>query len=354
MKSFIRINSLLLSIIFLFANCGRNIISNEDDINIDIINGVLFVDVTTENLPTTLNGFSMDAHTGDLDNDGDLDIIIASEFRENIMLLNDGTGKFTDVSLARLPRTRHDSEDVGIADFDSDGDFDIIIVSEDDQINELYFNDGKGFFTDVSSRIPVTGISNAVLVEDINNDSFPDILIGNNGSNFILINDGTGNFVDESNLRFPTNNDITQDIELGDVDNDGDLDLLLGNENNNSLWINKGNGFFEINDTNEFLSFPGKEETREADFGDVDNDGDLDIIFANIFNALSGGFSQNRLLLNDGFGHFTDVTTTNYPNEKLRSFDADFIDLNDDGYLDILTSNLNFSGNNLSEYEVFK
>ena len=73
------------------------------------------------------------------------------------------------------------------------------MVSEDDKTNELYLNRGDGTFEDGGSRIPVTGTSNSVVVVDINSDGAPDILIGNNGQNNLLINNGKGYFKDENN-----------------------------------------------------------------------------------------------------------------------------------------------------------
>ena len=138
--------------------------------------------VTETNLPfKDLQQLSMDAGIADLDGDGDIDILIANEHRPNILLINDGKGKFTNESADRIPQVNHDSEDIGIADFDLDGDLDIIVVSEDDQTNEFYLNNGDGTFTDGGDRIPVTGTSNSVVVFDLNHDGAPDILIGNNG-----------------------------------------------------------------------------------------------------------------------------------------------------------------------------
>jgi len=299
---------------------------------------VTYKDVSTTNLPLgSLGGNNMDANTGDIDNDGDLDIVIAGEFIPNILLINDGDGIFTDESAARLPQVIHDSEDVGIADFDMDGDPDIVFVSEDDQVNELYFNDGDGIFTDVSNRLPVNGTSNAVLAVDVNNDSIPDILIGNQGQNIVLINDGNGFFTNETSQRLPANTNTTQDLEWGDIDNDGDDDLLEGNENGNRLLLNDGDGFFTDVTVNQLPLPPAGEETREADFGDVDTDGDLDIFFANVTFS-QGKQSQNRLLLNDGSGFYTDVTSTNLPALLSNTVDGDFIDIDIDGDLDILTA----------------
>ena len=299
----------------------------------------LYSDVTATHLPTgLLNGLSMDAGVADLDADGDLDIVIANEFRPNILLLNDGTGRFSDGS-SRLPAINRDSEDVGIADFDGDGDLDIVVVSEDDRTNELYFNDGTGRFTDEGARLPVEGTTNGVVVADVNGDGSPDILFANNGQDAVIINDGTGSFVDETAERLPRSSDVTQDLELGDVDGDGDLDLIVANEGANALYMNDGAGRFSDESAARVPRREGGEETREADFGDVDGDGDLDLLFANVAAFVAGADPRNRLLINDGAGFFTDETSARLPAASVSSFDGDFVDVDGDGDLDIVTAN---------------
>jgi len=298
----------------------------------------LFQDVSETHLPSgALNGLSMDAGVADLDGDGDLDIVVANEFRPNILLLNDGTGRFSDAS-DRLPRTEHDSEDVGIADFDGDGDPDIVIVSEDDQVNELYLNDGSGVFSDESDRIPVTGTTNGLVVADVNADGLPDLLLANNGQDALLINDGAGRFRDETGTRLPSSQDVSQDMELGDVDGDGDLDLIVANEGPNVLYFNDGTGHFTAPEWGIPLR-ASPEETREADFGDVDGDGDLDLLFANVAAFVAGADPRNRLLINDGGGRFVDETEARLPPDQASSFDGDFRDVDGDGDLDVLTGN---------------
>lgn len=307
-----------------------------------------YKDVTLSHLPyQDLQRLSMDAGIADLDGDGDLDILIANEHRPNILLINDGKGNFSNES-NRIPQVRHDSEDIGIADFDGDGDLDIIVVSEDDKINELYLNNGDGTFADGGSRIPVTGTSNSVVVFDINEDGSPDILIGNNGQNNILINDGKGNFTDETNKRFGDHIDVTQDLTLADIDNDGDQDLLIGNEGENRILINTGKGFFKDESSNRLPYRTESEETREVDVADIDGDGDLDILFGNVEAFVPGALRQNRLLLNDGKGFFTDITTTHLPKDNNRCFGVAFLDIDGDGDSDIVTGNTNgarFGGN---------
>lgn len=303
---------------------------------------MLYKDVTSTHLPfKDLQRLSMDAGIADIDNDGDLDILIANEHRPNILLINDGKGKFTNESASRIPQISHDSEDIGFGDFDRDGDLDIIIVSEDDKTNELYLNNGDGSFSDGGERIPVTGTSNSVVVYDINRDGSPDILIGNNGQNNILINDGTGHFKDETVKRLGIFTDVTQDLTLGDIDNDGDQDLMIANEDANRILINNGQGFFKDQSSDRLVYRTEPEETREVDLADIDGDGDLDILYGNVQAFVQGAVRQNRLLLNDGNGHFSDITSTHLPKDDNRCFGVAFLDIDNDGDADIVTGNTN-------------
>ena len=301
-----------------------------------------YKDVTQSNLPfKDLQRLSMDAGVADLDQDGDLDILIANEHRPNILLINDGKGFFTNESEKRIPQVNHDSEDIGIADFDGDGDLDIVVVSEDDKVNELYLNNGNGTFTDAGDRIPVTGTSNSVVVFDLNNDGAPDILIGNNGQNNALINDGKGHFKDETKERLGEFIDATQDLTLGDIDGDGDQDLLIGNEDNNRVMINDGKGFFKDESAQRLKYRNSPEETREVDVADIDGDGDLDILYGNVQAFVQSAVRQNRLLLNDGKGFFTDITESHLPKDDNRCFGVAFLDIDGDGDEDIMTGNTN-------------
>lgn len=300
----------------------------------------------------TVGGFSMDVAAADLDGDGDVDLVVAQEYRPNVLLVNDGTGRFSDQS-TRIPQVDRDSEDIGIADFDGDGNQDIVVVSEDDRINELYLANGDGTFRDAGDLLPVTGTTNAVAVLDLNADGAPDIILGNAGQNTALLNDGAGRFTDATHVWLPQRNDRTQDLEAADVDGDGDLDLIVGNEDHNRLLINAGERFVDETADRLPLRAPA-EETREADFGDVDGDGDPDLLLANVRAFVADADPQNRLLINDGTGRFRDETERRLPDDEVNAFDGDFVDLDSDGDLDIVLAQANAGWRAPAPYAVWE
>lgn len=312
-----------------------------------------YIDGTATHLPpSTLDTKCLDATFVDVDGDGDLDVFLGNEHRENLLLENDGTGRLTDVSDDRIPRSSRDSEDVAAFDFDSDDDIDLIIVSEDDQTNEYYLNDGAGWFSDHPSGLPVGGVSNAIAFGDVDNDLDIDLVIGNDGQNALLLNDGAGQFVDATPNALPPVHDETQDVELGDVDRDGDLDLLVANEDDNRLLLNDGHGRFTEAPPGA-MPLVGPEETRDVDLADIDLDGDLDVFFGNV-HLTKGAPAQNRLLINDGAGMFTDETVSRLPTDIDNTMDGDFADIDGDGDLDLATANYGdeIRGRELTPYRI--
>ena len=150
---------------------------------------------SNQNLPISATGInSMDVESADVDNDGDLDVIIAGEASRNLLFFNDGQGVFTQDFSRLFPKKNpmsafagEDSEDIALADFDQDGDLDVLFVSEDTEFHELLINDGSGDFTHIPYNFE-SSKGNAVAVLDLNGDSFPDIIIGNTGQNEVYIN----------------------------------------------------------------------------------------------------------------------------------------------------------------------
>jgi VCBS repeat protein len=300
----------------------------------------LYTDVTATHLPAGIAGPCMNAAAGDADGDGDLDLALAMEFVPKVLLLNAGQGRFGDAS-AQLPRTIHDSEDVAFADFDLDGDLDLVFVSEDDRKDELFLNDGTGRFDDVSDRLVADDVSNALVVVDLNGDGAPDVLTGNIGVDRALVNDGTGRLRDETATRWRQGgaDSRTQDLEAFDADGDGDLDIAVANEGQDQLYFNASGILVDVTATNLPRENAESREIRAADF---DADGDLDLVVANVRFVLSEP-ERDALLLNDGKGVFTPARDGWQPQGGDRSdFTIQAHDLDGDGDVDIVAPNTLF------------
>jgi hypothetical protein len=293
-------------------------------------------DASGELLPLAVtNGKTMDVEPGDLDGDGFADLVIAVEYGQNAVLFWRDDRYVHDP--AALPQgILRDSEDIAVADLDGDGDLDLVFASEDDMTNELYLNDGTGRFADATERLPVSGTSNAVVAFDADADGDLDLLFGNNGINLLIRNDGNATFSYDPDA-LPQLNDTTQDIEVGDIDGDGDPDLIIANEMNNRVLVNDGTGVF-TDATEAAIGLRAGEETREADLGDIDGDGDLDLVFANV------GWAKfppgDKILVNDGTGTFADESLSRIPFINEFSLDADFADIDGDGDLDLVTARI--------------
>jgi hypothetical protein len=298
-----------------------------------------FEEASTAVLPLeALGNNSMDIEFADLDKDGDLDGIIAMEFRPNVLLLNNGQGKFEYASIGRLPQKNYDSEDIAIGDFDKDNDLDIIFVAEDDRHHEYYLNDGKAVFSDNTANFSFPSTSNAIEAADFDNDGDLDLILGNAGQDFYLTNDGKGRFTDETKNRLPVDQTVTQDVQSIDIEKDGDLDLVIGNEDGNRLYINDGKGYFS-DATKDRLPLVN-EETRKVDVADVDKDGDLDLFFSNVDFGKNKN-NADRLLINNGKGFFTDETEKRYAVlNNMHTGDISFVDLDNDKDLDIIAANV--------------
>ena len=139
-------------------------------------------------------------------------------------------------------------------------------------------------------------------------------------------------------------------LMLGDVDRDGDLDLLVANSATVSpcrkrLYLNDDHGHFTDVTTTHLPPEPSTHGYFTAMFVDVDRDGDLDAFFPS-FSALS---PQDELYLNDGTGHFSDVTTTHLPIDTERDSWADVGDMNGDGWPDLVVVSMdqNFKTNHI-------
>jgi hypothetical protein len=295
--------------------------------------GPAFTDRSADIAENDPRRFTMDAASGDVDGDGDTDLVLAVEFRPNLLLLNDGHGRFRPASARRLPSPPRDSEDALLADLDGDGDLDLVVVSEDDERNEFYLNDGTGHFAPEHARLPVAGVSNGVAAADVDGDGDLDIAIANNGPDRLLLNDGAARFRLSDGL--PEDSDVTQDVAFADLDGDGDPDIVFANEGPERILINDGAGRFSDETAARLPGQGAGGETRDVTLADIDGDGDLDIVLSNV--TLFGSLDpQDRLWINDGTGRFRDETDARLPADAGSTMATHAGDLDGDGDPDLL------------------
>ena len=229
-----------------------------------------FEDVSLAARVSLLPGAGLGVVTGDLSGDGLVDIYVANDQMVNFYWVNQGNGTFKNEALmagVAVNATGSPESSMGIdaADFDSDGDLDLFMTHLRGETNTLYVNNGNGMFMDqtveaglgVGSR-PSTGFGTTWF--DLNNDGWLDLFMANGA--------------------------VTAQ-EIADPD-----DLFSPYREPNQLFLNLGNGIFEEVTGRGGEVFKLSEVSRGAAFGDIDNDGDVDVAFSN--NA-----GPARLLINN-------------------------------------------------------
>lgn len=276
---------------------------------------------------------TVDIKCGDLDGDGDLDAIVQNHGgigapENNEVFFNTG-GVFTNSGQALGNRNVR----LDIADLDGDGDLDTCFAAQGSipatpVANELWFNDGMGFFTDSGQRLgtlPSTGVD----LGDLDDDGDVDAFVVNRENTLqigqpdqVWLNDGNGSFANSGQNLGAL---VSTAVALGDVDGDRDLDAVVGTFRSvpNKVWLNDGSGQFM--DSGQAL---GSFSTRDIKRGDIDGDGTLDVFSVDL--QFPG--DSSHIYLNDGTGIFTlGLTLPAQPNIR-----GDMGDLDADGDLDFV------------------
>ena len=266
------------------------------------------------------------------------------------------SGKFSDTGQALSA-----AEEVELADLDHDGDLDLVAGSAPDQVGRVWSNDGHGNFALRASlppfRKPLLGdvdgdgdldivtdhlylndgmfkftesatLGEAYALFDADGDGDLDVFATQNGKQRTLFsNDGAGRFTPKA-----MGTSYIYDAQAGDLDNDGDLDLVLLTVSDSSpavfdgtVLLNDGKGAFLENAAGLLV-----DATRTIALGDVDRDGDLDVFMAS-WGAAGARNPADQVWLNDGNAHFKpgDAPLTG-------SIQILFADLDGDGDLDAI------------------
>ncbi|MGK0302975.1 MAG: hypothetical protein ACI89X_003862 [Planctomycetota bacterium] len=230
---------------------------------------------------------------------------------------------------------------VCVADFDDDGDVDVVFAGAVGTPLRMFRNDGGFAFTDVSagSGLGLTDQALCFAVADIDNDGDTDLYIGNKMSRCqLFLNDGTGVFT-LSAPRGLTHTTINYSASFGDFDRDGWIDLYVGNYTTpagftaaNNLYRNDGTGGFV--DVTVSSGTAGNASTFAAPFFDYDEDGWPDLIDVN--DKTNGG--TNEVYRNLGDGTFAAAGAQIAANNAIYGMGIDFADAFNDGGVDYYCS----------------
>jgi len=348
-----------------------------------------FADVTDKaGVRTTRWGMGM--CVGDVNNDG-FDDLYLTNYGPNTLFLNRGDGTFRDFSAESGTQAPGWSSSCAFADYDQDGDLDLYVSSYlEFDVNHLpqdspvcrfrgfkvqcgprgltpargrfFENDGTGRFADVSER---TGIAKArpyyslgVVWGDYDNDDDPDLFVGNDSTpNYLYRNNGDKTFTEVALQAGVAVSDdgreqASMGVDFGDYDNDGDLDLIVTNfsEDYDTLYRNDGQGRFTDVSFAAGIAEPSWNYLGwGVQFVDLDLDGFLDIVAANghVYPEVDahqiGSYRQRKLIfrnLRDGKFQETGSPAGPGVGDLFSSRGLALGDINNDGQLDLLIANL--------------
>ena len=314
-------------------------------------------------LPTLTNGVV----SGDIDNDGDLDVYLTGTAgaTRNYLYLNDGTGFFTDAGTSRTVALSNgvarNGQGASLGDYNNDGYLDLVTadwgnVAADSQ-SRLFENRGEGqlgFFDDVTAAAGIDVYRKADTERfsprliDLDRDGHLDLAIAADfRTSQLFWSNGDGTFIDGT-LPAGVGTDFNgMGSSFGDYDGDGDLDWFITNITAdpaipsgfggwNRLYRNEGNRLFT--DVTQAAGVRDSRWSWGTTFFDYDNDGDLDLVATNGYNG--PGFQNDRTFLwrNDG-GVFTDVSEAAGVTDTGQGRGLAHLDYDNDGDLDLVIVN---------------
>src|SRR5271165_4400337 len=329
--------------------------------------------------------YSMGVAVGDFDNDGFEDLYVTG-YGGNILYHNNGNGTFTDVTEKAGVKAGGWSASAGFFDYDNDGKLDLLVTryinwsfktnrycgekrpgfraychpdNYDGLTNILYHNNGDGTFTDVSEK---AGIANphgkglGVSFADYDGDGFTDVFVANDSVQcFLYHNNGNGTFTETGLLAGVGYNEDGKTfagtgIDFSDYDNDGLPDIVVTDLSNERymLFHNNGDGTFrDVTNLSGIgsatLAFSG----WSTHLFDYDNDGwkDLFVAQSHVMDTIEKTSPNLRyleppLLLRNVSGHFARVLPGEVFQREWAGRGAAFGDIDNDGDVDIVVSNL--------------
>jgi hypothetical protein len=257
----------------------------------------------------------------DFNNDGFMDVATGNSTSNSVSIaLGSGDGHFRSVQNLDVPARPHG---IVALDVDGDGDLDVVVASENGQALTLLTNNGAGVF---GGRVDFANDDNdakyGLGAGDMNGDGIIDLVVGTSGLDRILVltGNGDGTFTETANVD---GGGYSWKLALGDVNNDGKLDVAQANgfDNNGAILLGNGDGTLQAA---QLYDFNGT--AVGSSLGDLDGDGDLDWVVS------SYSASEWYVMRNDGDGTFTRVGTIPAP---INASCASLYDFDNNGTLDM-------------------
>jgi hypothetical protein len=316
--------------------------------------------------------YALNVSRADFDNDGNLDVLLLRGGWERplrlSLLRNRGNGTFDDVTVASGLAQPIATESAAWGDYDNDGLLDLFVCGEylppggklpaspGDPANRcrLYHNQGNGRFVDVAPKAGVIDerCAKGSAWGDYDGDGRLDLFVSNMGQECRLYhNEGDGTFRDVAPKLGVTGADMSFACWFWDYDNDGLLDLYVNdyrarvaevlssamhikieNSSHPRLYQNLGSGTFQ--EVSVLVGLDRAMAPMGANFGDIDNDGFLDI-YLGTGDMSYEGLDVNLLFKNVEGSYFEDVTTSSGTGHLQKGHGVSFADWDCDGDLDL-------------------
>ena len=259
--------------------------------------GGKFTDVTATSALPVYPYLSSSVAFADVDHDGDLDLFIcgladlsrapksgeSADFPDgfpgapNMLLQNDGNGRFSDITTkAKLSSIGHATAVVP-TDYNNRRDVDLLVVNYG-EVPELFSNMRDGSFRDVANEVGLAANGHwiSAAAGDLNKDGYTDFFFGRtDGAALFSISDGRERF---KTTVAPGGSKGVRAAQFLDYDNDGLLDCLALTDKGLRVWRNVGNGWIDVSKRAVGPSLSQVETGRAFAAGDIDSDGDTDII----------------------------------------------------------------------------
>jgi hypothetical protein len=214
---------------------------------------------------------------GDVDNDGDTDLAVANSNDDELsILLNNGSANFSEVS---TPNTGDTPSGVALVHLNADANLDMVAANEDSNSVTIRLGSGDGNFGS-SSTVSVGNDPYGIAAGDLNHDGKQDVVVANEGANTvsILLGNGSGGLTAQASPPSTGSSSAPRAVAIGNMNGDGDPDIVTANVDNDRVSVLPGNGNGTFGTRVDLTA--GNEPSALA-LGDLNGDGRTDIVAAN-------------------------------------------------------------------------